>query len=41
MRNLSIEDKIVVLKTLAIYKLVYLVVLNIIPNNFINEIAKI
>ena len=33
MRNLSIEDKIVVFKTLTISKLVYLVFLTVIPNH--------
>ena len=41
MRNLSIEDKIVVFKTLAISKLVYLALLTVIPNHITDEVAKI
>ena len=41
MRNLSIEAKIVVSKTLAISKLVYLALLIVIPNHITNEVAKI
>ena len=41
MRNISIEDKIVVFKTLAISKLVYLTHLTVIPNHFSEEVAKI
>ena len=41
MRNLSIEGKIVVFKILAISKLVYLALLTVTPNHFINEIGKI
>ena len=40
MRNLSIEGKVVVFKTLAISKLVYLVLLTVIPNH-ITDKAKI
>ena len=41
MRNLSIEGKIVDFKTLVISKLVYLALLTVIPNHFLDEIAKI
>ena len=41
MRNLSIEGKIVVFKTLAISKQVYLVLLTVIPNHITDEVAKI
>ena len=41
MRNLSIEGKIVVFKTLAISKLVYLALLTVIPNYITEEVAKI
>ena len=41
MRNLSIEGKIVVFKTLAISKLVYLALLTVIPNHITKEVAKI
>ena len=41
MRNLSIEGKIVVFKTLAISKLVYLALLTVIPNHITDEVAKI
>ena len=41
MRNLSIEDKIVVFKTLAISKLVYSVLLTVIPNHIIDKVIKI
>ena len=41
MRNLSIEGKIVVFKTLVISKLVYLELLNVIPNHITDEVAKI
>ena len=41
MRNLSIEDKIVVFKTLAISKLVYPVLLTVIPNHIIDKVIKI
>ena len=40
MRNLSIEVKIVAFKMLAIYKLVYLVLLTVIPNRITDEVAK-
>ena len=40
-RNIYIEDKIVVFKTLAISKLVYLTHLTVIPNHFSEEVAKI
>ena len=40
-KNHSIEGKIVVFKTLGISKLVYFAFLTVIPNHFINEIAKI
>ena len=41
MRNLSIEGKIVVFKTLAISKLVYLALRNVIPNHSTDKVAKI
>ena len=41
MRNLSIEGKIVVFKTLAISKLVYLALLTVIPNHITEEVVKI
>ena len=41
MRNLSIEGKIVLFKTLAISQLVYLVLLTVIPNHITDEVAKI
>ena len=41
MRNLSIEAKIVVSKTLAISKLVYLALRTVIPNHITDEVAKI
>ena len=41
MINLSIESKIVVLKTLAISELVYLALLTVIPNHITEEVAKI
>ena len=41
MRNLSIEGKIVVFKTLAISKLVYLALLTVTPNHIADEVAKI
>ena len=41
MRNLSIEGKIVVVKTLAISKLVYLALLTVIPDHITDEIIKI
>ena len=41
MRNLSIEGKIVVFKTLAISKLVYLALLTVIPNHIAEEVVKI
>ena len=41
MRNLSIKGKIVVFKTLAISKLVYLGLLTVIPNRITDEVAKI
>ena len=41
MRNISIEGKIVVFKTLALSKLVYLVLLTVIPNHTTEEAAKI
>ena len=41
MRNLSIEGKIVVFKTIAIPKLVYLALLTVIPNHITDEVAKI
>ena len=41
MRYLSIEGKIVVFKTLAISKLVYLALLTVIPNHITEEVAKI
>ena len=40
MRNLSIEGKIVVFKTVAISKLVYLALLTVIPNHTTEEVAK-
>ena len=41
MRIVSIEGKIVVFKTLAISKLVYLALLTVILNHITDEIAKI
>ena len=41
MRNLSIKDKIVVFKTLAISKLVYLALLTVIPDHITDEVTKI
>ena len=41
MRNLSIEGKIIVFKTLAISKLVYLAFLTVIPNHITEEVAKL
>ena len=41
MRNLSIESKILVFKTLAISKLVYLALLTSIPNHLTEQLAKI
>ena len=40
MSNLSIECKIVVFKTLAISKLVYLALLTVIPSHITDEVAK-
>ena len=40
MGSLSIKGKIVVFKTLAISKLVYIVVPTVIPNHIIDEVAK-
>ena len=40
MRNLSIEDNIIVFKTLAISKLMYLALLTIILKHIIGEVAK-
>ena len=39
MRNLSIESKILVFKTLAISKLVYLSLVTVIPNHITEEIV--
>ena len=41
MRNLSIEGKMVVFKALALFKLVYLALLIVIPNHTTEEAAKI
>ena len=41
MRNLSIEGKLVVFKTLAISKLVYLALLTVIPDHITDEVTKI
>ena len=41
MRNLSIEGKIVVFKTLAISKLVYLTLLTVIPDHVTDKVTKI
>ena len=41
MRNLCVEGKIIVFKTLAISKLVYLTLLTVIPNHITDEVAKI
>ena len=41
MRNLSVEGKIVVFKTLVISKLVYLALLTVIPDHITNEVTKI
>ena len=40
-RNLSTEGKIVVFKTLAIFKLVYLALLTVIPDHITDEVTKI
>ena len=41
MINLSTEGKIVVFKTLAVSKLVYLALVTVIPNHITDEVAKI
>ena len=41
MRNLSIEGKIVVFKTLTIFELFYLALLTVIPKHITDEVAKI
>ena len=41
MRNLSNVGKIVVFKTLAISKIVYLALLTVIPDHITDEVAKI
>ena len=41
LRDLSIEGKIVVFKTLAIFKLVCLALLTVIPNHITGKVAKI
>ena len=41
MRNLSIEGKIVVFKTIAISKLVYLALLTVTHNHIIDKISKL
>ena len=41
MRNLCAEGKIIVFKTLAISKLLYLTLLNVIPDHITDEVAKI
>ena len=41
MRNLFIKAKIVVFKTLATSRLVYLALLTVISNHIIQEVAKI
>ena len=41
MRNLSIKGKIVVFKTLAISKRVYLALLTVIPDHITDEVTKI
>ena len=41
MTNLSTEDKIVVFKTLAISKLIYLALLTVISNHITDKVAKI
>ena len=40
MRNFSTENKIVVFKTIAISKLIYLALLTAIPNHITDEVAK-
>lgn len=40
MMNLAVEGKIVIFKVLAISKLVYLALPTVLPNNFIDEIAR-
>ena len=40
-RNLTLEDKIVVLKTLAISKIVFQFLITTIPRHIINELEKI
>ena len=39
-KNVSSEGKIVVFKTVAISKLVYLVLLTVIPNHITKEVAR-
>ena len=41
MRHLSLEGKITIFKSLAIYKIVYLALLTIFPKNFIFEVKEI
>ena len=41
MRNLSNVGKIVIFKTLAISKIVYLALLTVIPDHITDEVAKI
>ena len=41
MRNFSVQAKILVFKILAIFKLVYFVLLTVIPNHIIDKVAKI
>ena len=41
MKNIFTEDKFVISKTLAIYRLVYLALLTVNPNHTIDKVAKI
>ena len=40
-RNLTLEGKIIIFKSLALSKIVYTVLMTEIPNNFIDELNKI
>ena len=41
MRHLSLERKITIFKSLTISKIVYLALLTLIPNSFIEELTQI
>ena len=41
MRHLSLEGKITIFKSLAISKIVYLALLTLIPNSFLEELEQI